>query len=824
MPAGGVNMKYSDFFVKATEKKPFPYQEILAESDSLPDILRAPTGAGKTAAIVLAWLWRRFFASEKVSRSTQSRLIYCLPMRVLVDQTFKNTQHWLKRLELDKKVGLHMLMGGEDAGEWDLKPEQDAIIIGTQDMLLSRALNRGYGMSRYRWPMQFGLLNNDCFWVFDEVQLMGAGLATTTQLDAFREIFGNIAPCKSIWMSATLAKGWLDTVDFKASGRPVEEAQISKVDRKVDVLARRLKAAKKLILCDALFSDGEAIARLIKKVHKSGSLTLVMVNTVDRAVKLFEAVKTEYSKSAAQPELLLIHSRFRPLERKEKVACLEKEIPSAGRIAVTTQVIEAGVDLKAKSEAGGDAKAETDDEHYVSARTLFTELALWASLMQRFGRCNRFGEYEEAEVFWIDVPDESAAPYEAAELKTAREQLQEMEDVGPTSLERHLNNLDEKTLENLFPYSPAHVIRRKDLRELFDTTPDLSGNDIDISRFIRDGDDLDVQVFWRKISDDTRLADERAPGRKELCPVPVNAFRNFLKKKKSAWRWDFLDRKWVRVNDGDVFPGQTYLIPADQGGYDPELGWNVGSTDEVRAVRDRSANEPDANDTDRFSEKQGWQRVREHTDLVIEELARILGGLRQKLKPKFTTPLTLGGRWHDRGKTHKVFKGSVPDDHEHPGDDWAKAPNIRRYERKGFRHELAGALAMLQAGKSDLACYLAAAHHGKVRLSIRSLPTEKPKDPSKRFARGIIEGDELPETDLGDGEIAPEVTLSLEPMELGLSADGKPSWAERMLKLRDDPEIGPFRLAFLEALLRATDMRASRANTLESAEQEDDDA
>jgi len=104
------------------------------------------------------------------------------------------------------------------------------------------------------------------------------------------------------------------------------------------------------------------------------------------------------------------------------------------------------------------------------------------------------------------------------------------------------------------------------------------------------------------------------------------------------------------------------------------------------------------------------------------------------------------------------------------------------------------------------------------------LPTEKPKDPSKRFARGIIEGDELPETDLGDGEIAPEVTLSLEPMELGLSADGKPSWAERMLKLRDDPEIGPFRLAFLEALLRATDMRASRANTLESAEQEDDDA
>lgn len=55
------------------------------------------------------------------------------------------------------------------------------MLIGTQDMLLSRLLNRGYGMTRYRWPMQLGLLGNDCLWVMDEVQLMGTGLATTVQ-------------------------------------------------------------------------------------------------------------------------------------------------------------------------------------------------------------------------------------------------------------------------------------------------------------------------------------------------------------------------------------------------------------------------------------------------------------------------------------------------------------------------------------------------------------------------------------------------------------------------------------------------------------------
>jgi len=51
--------------------------------------------------------------------------------------------------------------------------------------------------------------------------------------------------------------------------------------------------------------------------------------------------------------------------------------------------------------------------------------------------------------------------------------------------------------------------------------------------------------------------------------------------------------------------------------------------------------------------------------------------------------------------------------------------------------------------------------------------------------------------------------LDLEPMELGLSADGRPSWVERIIRLRDDPSLGSFRLAYLEALLRAADRRAS---------------
>jgi CRISPR-associated endonuclease/helicase Cas3 len=75
-------------------------------------------------------------------------------------------------------------------------------------------------------------------------------------------------------------------------------------------------------------------------------------------------------------------------------------------------------------------------------------------------------------------------------------------------------------------------------------------------------------------------------------------------------------------------------------------------------------------------------------------------------------------------------------------------------------------------GASDLTVYLAACHHGKVRLSIRALPGEtKPDNPDKKYARGIWEGDTLPATNLGEGVIIPEMILDLEPMVLGLGKE-----------------------------------------------------
>jgi CRISPR-associated endonuclease/helicase Cas3 len=51
-------------------------------------------------------------------------------------------------------------------------------------------------MSRFDWPVHFGLLNQDCRWIVDEVQLMGPGLWATAQLDWMRRCrFSGLKSC-----------------------------------------------------------------------------------------------------------------------------------------------------------------------------------------------------------------------------------------------------------------------------------------------------------------------------------------------------------------------------------------------------------------------------------------------------------------------------------------------------------------------------------------------------------------------------------------------------------------------------------------------------
>jgi CRISPR-associated endonuclease/helicase Cas3 len=795
---GGDKLSFNEFFKKATGHDRFPYQAALAEASAWPSLVSVPTGLGKTAAVILGWLWRRRFATTELRHQTPRRLVYCLPMRVLVEQTYGCAVAWLEALDLlggkrdgdgiydpwagpdaPSQIRVHMLMGGDVDRDWDRYPERDAILIGTQDMLLSRALNRGYAMSRFRWPVQFALLNNDSVWIMDEVQLMGTGLATSTQLQAFRRKLGTAGRVRSTWMSATMRPDWLATVDFDHTQDAPGLLEITEEDKQHPVLKPRFDAVKRLE--KAAFESspqGAEEARLVLDRHTPGSRSIVVVNTVKRAQAVFEAIRKREPKA----DIFLVHSRFRPDDRATQLAGLLAEPGPEGTIGICTQVVEAGVD--------------------VSARLLVTDLAPWASLVQRFGRCNRKGEFNDddgATVIWISPPHLSddklkPEPYDADELRSSAERLATMTDVGPSALP----SLDHSNI------SVTHVIRRKDLVDLFDNTADLAGADIDVSRFIRESDDHEVRVFWRDLgANDSPAPESPGPARAELCAVPVRDLRDWLDKgSRSAWRFDHLAGQWKKPNS--IYPGLVLMMRSADGGYSSEVGWTGKEkhTEPVAVESDR----PEGDQQDRLAEDRQWATIARHTEDVVVVTKHMIETTAPAVD-RWKEDLLLAARWHDAGKAHQVFQQAVPETAPGPGP-WAKTPGqMRRYGRPGFRHELASAIAMLLAGHGDLAAYIAAAHHGKVRLSIRSLPHEE-ASPNKRFARGVWDGDTLPSTDLGGGVVSPEATVDLSFMELGDGPHG-PSWLARMLTLRDDPELGPFRLAFLEALLRVSDWRAS---------------
>lgn len=723
-------------------------------------------------------------------------------MRVLVEQSQKAIAVWLTQLGLQDEVGVHLLMGGEDAGDWTMFPEKFTILLGTQDMLMSRALNRGYGSSRAKWPMEFGLLNSDCFWVLDEVQLMGPSLDTSAQLAGFRQNWSQL-PNQTVWMSATLEPQWVQTVD-----NPTLPDVFSLVSSDVpgdSPLGRVVCAEKSLEKC-TVNTDPKPLAAEVVNLQRQnanlhpGTLTLVVINTVKRARELFDQIQKLSAKDPAAPELLLLHSRFRPHERKILSEKLTSPIPDQGRLVVSTQVIEAGVDI--------------------SASLLISELAPWPSLVQRLGRLNRRGELTQSKMVWIDLAEKESPPYEPNDLNFARTQL---ETISLNGARVGINQLPQLVLdreENL-------LIRRKDLLDLFDTTPDLTGQDIDISPYIREGEERDVQVYWRDISKESQdPGDISAPSRDELCSIPVY---DLVKAAKAAepkpgstkngpkirgWTFDFLNGNWIPLSSGaNIYPGQIWLLSTDSGLYDRILGWDDSSTVPVTAVISPSTPCENSTDNDPLSDG-NWLSLAEHTDDVVETLEGIIEalGIREDHKGN----LLQAARYHDLGKAHQAFQSRLDPvmvSQSRPGQTnqpVAKAPSqawVSKGDRRHFRHELASALACLQLGHPDLVTYLVASHHGKVRQSIRSLPGELPAPEGQLFARGVHHGDPLPSVDLGGGTKTEPLTLSLEPMQMGLGNGGQPSWVDRMIRLRNS--LGCFQLAWLEAVLRAADQRAS---------------
>lgn len=789
------DMNLDQVYEKATGFRPYDYQRRVAE-EGLPELLRIPTGCGKTEAVGLGWLYRRrFHPDAEVRAATPHWLVIALPMRTLVEQTRERFKRWLKQLGLDRDISLHTVQGGVGWSDhdWRLAPDIDAVFVGTIDMLLSRALNRGYADGRWNWPMSFGGFNNGTHWVFDEIQLMDVATPNTRQLQSFRDVLGTALPTASTWMSATVDDRLLCTVDRPGVGSIVE---LSDHDRHGS-LSRRLEAVRTIEEIELPDQKPEqALAEELLLRHKPGTLTLAVLNTVERAVTTWRSL----NKLCPDAEVELLHSRYRPADRETHTAAALSSPGPTGKIIVSTQVLEAGVDL--------------------SAALLFTEAASWPSIVQRAGRCNRDGTQHDAQLLWATPP--KSPPYGEDDVQASEEALRSL--AGTVVTTNGLQGLEVHTSSRITP-----IIRRRDLIDLFDTTPDLSGNDVDVARFIRDSSDRTVQVAWREIDNNKPLG--KSTRRDELCSVPISELKTWLRNHR-AWRLDHLssDRRqpWMRCSASDLYDGIEIVLDASEGGYDSEIGWNPRSSGPVDAI---APPQPESSGVsfspgddigvgdEPASLCDAWYPLAAHLADVERKCATFLGALEPGgLSPEMNQAAIVAGRLHDIGKASQVWQDAALDT---AGEEKRTALKARgpfaktgsgkalRFKHRFFRHELASALALMSEGSSalgdhhetDLVIYLVASHHGRIRLSIRRPPEESGIDDTVVTTLGVGPGDELPEVNLGDS------TVPLSHLTIPAGHDG---YERRALALRDRADLGPFRLAFLEMIVRCADWRASR--------------
>ena len=196
-------------FDRLTSHPPFRWQTCLFEEwlacGRVPSALDIPTGLGKTSVMALWYLALK--AGAKVPR----RLVYVVDRRVVVDQA-TTVAEAIREKSQDSKLRVSTLRGQHvDNRDWLADPAAPAIVVGTVDMIGSRLLFSGYGVSRKMRPYYAGLLGADTLVVLDEAHLVPPFEKLLKAIANGAETFGpktqqdweTVPPFKLLSLSAT---------------------------------------------------------------------------------------------------------------------------------------------------------------------------------------------------------------------------------------------------------------------------------------------------------------------------------------------------------------------------------------------------------------------------------------------------------------------------------------------------------------------------------------------------------------------------------------------------------------------------------------------
>lgn len=405
----------------------YPYQERVKETllQGRSVVLQAPTGAGKTRAALAPFIEAFFDLSED---AFPRQCLYSVPMRVLASQFEREHRRLAEsyyrrhRRRLDVRI-----QTGDRAEDPTLIGD---LVFATLDQVLSSALGVPYSLSESRANVNVGAVLGS-YLVFDEFHLFPQQ-AKWSVLQLLR-VLKRLVPFTL--MTATFSSHMLESVAelLDATSILVNRDEVEQIETE---WGRKERKAREFRVVDAALDS-----RTVRDEHDRR--TLVVCNTVDRALEIYEGLlahgcrplpltdpvmtpiyealrqvrdpdeqahwkqeavsvlRHRMEEQPGAPWAMLLHSRFEQPHRQVKEELLQSlwgkdalanggDMPSL--ILVATQVVEVGLDI--------------------SALVLHTELAPAASVLQRAGRCARYpGERGQVRVYRLQERRDGSPDY-----------------------------------------------------------------------------------------------------------------------------------------------------------------------------------------------------------------------------------------------------------------------------------------------------------------------------------------------------------------------------------------------------------------------------
>lgn len=356
------------------------YDLITGSTSGCAELLKAPTGSGKTEAVVIPAL------------EAQRRLFLIYPARSLLQDQEERIAKMLVHRSLSDTARVYSLVVDTGAemyrrawrnGQESRKERRHLlhgdVVLTTLDKFLYRFFGFGEERKGYTYPLRLRYGRRPLF-CFDEAHTYD-DVSFTNFVDLVRAIgFNAQAPRDLIVMTATMPKSnalafeeLLTTHDYTTQQWTAKITPWIQYRDKAFELCETPHDATD----DALREDVRlGILAATDSYHRTGRRTIIVLEEVRDAVAVYHDLKERLS-TTTQP-ILLYHGRQTASVRTQTYATLKERDKrkrgdsQSGYLLVTTSAIEVGCDL--------------------DADLLITQLCNPEQLIQRAGRCNRRGE------------------------------------------------------------------------------------------------------------------------------------------------------------------------------------------------------------------------------------------------------------------------------------------------------------------------------------------------------------------------------------------------------------------------------------------------